>query len=49
LVTECPVVPGEEYPRGEVKLLPAARMQEESPTMANPCEGVPYDRWCPKP
>ncbi len=49
LVTECPGVPGEEYPRTEVKLLSVARMQEESPTMPNPCEGVPYDKWCPKP
>jgi hypothetical protein len=49
LVTECPVVPGEEYPRTEVTLLSLARMQEESPTMPNPCEGVPYNKWCPKP
>jgi len=46
---ECPSVPGEEYPRTEVKLLSLARMREESPTMPNPCEGVPYDPWCPKP
>ncbi len=49
LVTECPGVPGEEYPRTEVKLLSVARMQEQSPTIPNPCEGVPYDKWCPKP
>jgi hypothetical protein len=49
LVTECPSVPGEEYPRTEVKLLPVARMQERSPTMPNPCEGVPYNPWCPRP
>jgi hypothetical protein len=49
LVTECPVAPGEEYPHTDVKLLPVARMREESPTMPNPCEGVPYNRWCPKP
>ena len=46
---ECPSVPGEEYPRTEVKPLSLARMREESPTMANPCEGVPYNAWCPKP
>lgn len=49
LVTECPPVPGEEYPRTEVKLLSLARMRERSPTMPNPCEGVPYNAWCPKP
>jgi len=49
LVTECPEGPGEEYPRTAVKLLPLARMEERSPTMPNPCEGVPYNPWCPKP
>jgi len=43
---ECPSVPGEEYPRTEVKLLSLARMREQSPTMANPCEGVPNNPWC---
>jgi len=42
LLAECPSVPGEEYPRGEVKLL--ALPTEE--TMPNPCEGVPGNRWC---
>jgi hypothetical protein len=49
LVTECPSVPGEEYPRTEVKLLSLGRMREQSPTMPNPCEGVPNNPWCPKP
>jgi hypothetical protein len=49
LVTECPEGPGEEYPRTAVKLLPLSRMREQSPTMPNPCEGVPYNPWCPKP
>jgi hypothetical protein len=44
----CPGAPGEEYPRTEVKLMPLSRMAEESPTMANPCEGVPHNGWCPK-
>jgi hypothetical protein len=44
---ECPAVPGEEYPRTEVKLLSVARMNEQSPTMPNPCEGVPRNSWCP--
>ncbi len=43
---ECPSAPGEEYPRTEVKLLSPARMREESPTMPNPCEGVPSNPWC---
>jgi hypothetical protein len=42
LLAECPSVPGEEYPRREVKLL--ALPKEE--TMPNPCEGVPGNRWC---
>jgi hypothetical protein len=46
---ECPSVPGEEYPHTEVKPLSLARMNERSPTMPNPCEGVPYNPWCPKP
>jgi hypothetical protein len=49
LLTECPSAPGEEYPRTEVKLLPLSRMEERSPTMPNPCQGVPYNPWCPKP
>ena len=46
--SECPSVPGEEYPRTEVKLLSLKRMQEESPTMPDPCEGAPkrHDAWC---
>jgi hypothetical protein len=48
LVTECPSVPGEEYPRTEVKLLSVQRMNEQSPTMANPCEGAPRNPWCPR-
>jgi hypothetical protein len=46
---ECPSVPGEEYPRTEVKLLSLARMRERSPTMADPCEGVPKNAWCRTP
>jgi hypothetical protein len=49
LIAECPGGPGEEYPRTEVKLLPIKRMEERSPTMPNPCAGVPYNAWCPKP
>jgi hypothetical protein len=49
LLAECPEAPGEEYPRTEVRLLSRARMEERSPTMPNPCEGVPYNAWCPKP
>jgi hypothetical protein len=49
LLAECPSVPGEEYPRTTVKLLPLSRMRERSPTMPNPCAGVPYNAWCPKP
>jgi hypothetical protein len=46
LLAECPPVPGEEYPRStQVKLLPLP----PQPTMPNPCEGVPYNTWCPKP
>jgi hypothetical protein len=46
LVAECPPVPGEEYPRSkEVKLVPLPK----EPTMPNPCAGVPYNAWCPKP
>jgi hypothetical protein len=47
LLAECPSAPGEEYPRfaNEVKTLP---LPEEA-TMPNPCEGVPYNPWCPKP
>ena len=47
LVTECPGVPGEEYPRTEVKLLSVARMQDSRPpfpTRARACpttNGVP--------
>ena len=46
LLAECPSVPGEEYPRSAnvtMLALPA------EPTMPNPCEGVPYNKWCPKP
>jgi hypothetical protein len=47
LLAECPPTPGEEYPRFpnevEMKPLPA------EPTMPNPCEGVPYNGWCPRP
>jgi hypothetical protein len=43
---ECPPTPGEEYPRTPVKLLSLARMAERSPTMPNPCEGVPRNPWC---
>jgi hypothetical protein len=46
LVVECPSVPGEEYPRTPVKLLSLARMAERSPTMPNPCVGVPLNAWC---
>jgi hypothetical protein len=49
LVAECPGLPGEEYPRTEVKPLSLARMNERSPTMPNPCENVPYNPWCPRP
>jgi hypothetical protein len=42
LVTECPSVPGEEYPHTEVKLMPLP----EQPGMSNPCEGVPSNHWC---
>jgi hypothetical protein len=46
LLAECPPVPGEEYPRStKVKLLPLPTQ----PTMPNPCQGVPYNAWCPKP
>jgi hypothetical protein len=46
LLAECPSVPGEEYPRSKnVKLLPLP----SQPTMPNPCQGVPYNAWCPKP
>jgi hypothetical protein len=45
LVAECPPVPGEEYPRSnEVKLLPLPAQ----PSMPKPCQGVPYNTWCPK-
>jgi hypothetical protein len=47
IAAECPSVPGEEYPRTEVKLLSLQRMKEQSPTMPNPCEGVPTNPWCP--
>ncbi len=45
LVTKCPSVPGEEYPRSEDVHLLALPEQE---TMPNPCEGVPrlHNRWC---
>ena len=49
LLAECPEGPGEEYKRTTVKLLPVKRMEERSPTMPNPCQGVPYNPWCPKP
>jgi hypothetical protein len=43
LEAECPGL----YPREPtVKPLSLARMAEESPTMPNPCEGVPRDKWC---
>jgi hypothetical protein len=46
LLAECPPVPGEEYPRSnKVTLVPLS----PRPTMPNPCEGVPYNAWCPKP
>ena len=46
LLAECPPVPGEESPRStDVKPLPLP----PQPTMPNPCEGVPYNAWCPKP
>jgi hypothetical protein len=46
LLAECPPAPGEEYPRSkEVKLVPLPK----EPTMPNPCVGVPYITWCPKP
>jgi hypothetical protein len=46
LLAECPPIPGEEYPRSSVvKLLPLPAQ----PSMPNPCEGVPYNGWCPKP
>lgn len=48
LVTECPSVPGEEYPRTAVKLLSVERMSERSPTMQNACAYVPRNPWCPK-
>jgi hypothetical protein len=45
LLAECPPVPGEEYPRSnEVKLVPLPAQ----PNMPNPCQGVPYNTWCPK-
>jgi len=47
LLAQCPGVPGEEYPRTEVKLLSLARTSERSPTMPHPCEGVPINPWCP--
>ena len=45
LVTKCPPLPGEEYPRSEDVQLLALPEQE---TMPNPCEGVPrlHNRWC---
>jgi hypothetical protein len=43
----CTEIPGSNYPRTAAKLLSVARMNEQSPTMPNPCEGVPRNRWCP--
>jgi hypothetical protein len=44
LVTPCPEVPGEDYPRSsDVKLM--ALPQE--PSMHNPCTNVPANPWCP--
>jgi hypothetical protein len=43
LLAECPGAPGAEYPRSsEVKLMALP----EEPTMPNPCEGVPANKWC---
>jgi hypothetical protein len=44
-VVECPTTTGAKYPRltkVELEALPAQK------TMANPCEGVPRNPWCPK-
>jgi hypothetical protein len=47
-LSECTELPGSKYPRAPaVKLLSVQRMNERSPTMPNPCEGVPRNRWCP--
>jgi hypothetical protein len=43
-VAECPTTLGVNYPRRErVELLPVPAQR----TMANPCEGVPRNAWCP--
>jgi hypothetical protein len=47
-LSECTELPGAKYPRSPtVKLLSVQRMNERSPTMANPCEGAPRNPWCP--
>jgi hypothetical protein len=46
-LSECTELPGSKYPRTAVKLLSVQRMNEQSPTMANPCEGAPRNPWCP--
>jgi hypothetical protein len=43
LVAECPSAPGANYPRTTAVKLLALPAQ---PTMSNPCEGVPRNRWC---
>jgi hypothetical protein len=45
LVAPCPDLPLAHYPRtsGEIVL----HMPEAQPTMADPCEGVPSNPWCP--
>jgi hypothetical protein len=48
LLVECPEGPGLEYKRTAVKLQSLARMEERSPTMADPCEGAPINPWCPR-
>ena len=44
LLAKCPETNVNNYPRSEVKLLPLPK----EPSMANPCEGVPSDPWCPR-
>jgi hypothetical protein len=44
-IAECPTTVGANYPRlTKVELLPVPA----EPSMANPCEGVPRNPWCPK-
>ena len=45
LLAECPGAPGVSYPREETKMMPLPK----EPSMPNPCIGVPFNAWCPKP